>query len=154
MVCSSGQLGLYEQGIKDVAAFPDIRVFASFFPLRMRGGGVVDSVDVGIMAGTSDNIDVRQRALDEVRRIVLDELQGVPTDVYLFGSRALGCAGPASDVDVGVMPRDGLPPGLLSRIRERLEQSTIPYSVDLVDLSQTEEAFRERVRREGILWTD
>ena len=115
---------------------------------------MVDSVDVRTMAEPSDIIDVRQHALDAVRRIVLDELHGIPADVYLFGSRALGCAAPASDVDVGVMPRNGLPPGLLSRIRERLEQSTVPYSVDLVDLSQTEEPFRQRVRQEGILWTE
>jgi len=30
--------------------------------------------------------------------------------------------------------------------------STIPYKVDLVDLSRTDPAFRKRVQQEGLLW--
>jgi len=34
-----------------------------------------------------------------------------------------------------------------------LEESTIPYRVEVVDLTEASPAFRERVRREGIAWT-
>ncbi len=44
--------------------------------------------------------------------------------------------------------------GTLSEIREALEESLVPYTVDLVDLCQTEDAFRAVVLREGILWSD
>jgi len=40
----------------------------------------------------------------------------------------------------------------LARLREALEESTVPYRVDVIDLSDVDTEFRERVRREGILW--
>jgi hypothetical protein len=39
----------------------------------------------------------------------------------------------------------------LSLARERLEDSNIPLTVDLVDLSATSEEFARRVQEEGIL---
>lgn len=94
--------------------------------------------------------------LDEVRRIVLSGLQGHRVRVYLFGSRAKGQGGTSSDIDVAVLPLelDALPEGLLSTIRESLEESRVPFMVDLLDLSQTDPAFRARVLREGVLWSD
>ncbi len=71
----------------------------------------------------------------------------------LFGSRAKGCAARASDVDVAVLPLQPLPGGLLSSIREALEESSVPWRVDLVDLSEVDEPFRSRVLEEGIEWT-
>jgi len=94
--------------------------------------------------------------LDEVRRIVLSGLQGYRVHVYLFGSRARGQEGVFSDIDVAVLPLEpeGLPEGLLSTIRESLEESHVPYIVDLVEVSQTDPEFRNRVLREGVLWND
>ena len=91
--------------------------------------------------------------LSEVKRIVLTGLKGHPAQVYLFGSRARGGAGRASDIDVGVLALKPLPVGLLASIREELEESRIPYSVDLVDLSEVEPSFREFVQNEGVPWT-
>ena len=45
-----------------------------------------------------------------------------------------------------------LPRALLASLREALEESTIPNRVDVVDLAETDAAFRDRVRREGIQW--
>lgn len=89
--------------------------------------------------------------LDETRRIVLEGLRGHKARVYLFGSWAQGRAGRASDIDVAVLPADPLPDGLLSDIRDALEESTIIYRVDPVDLSEAGPAFRARVEREGVL---
>lgn len=80
-------------------------------------------------------------------------LKGHRARVYLFGSHARGEASRASDVDVAVLPRKPLPVGLLSAIREELEESRIPYVVELVDLSAAEPSFRKTVQREGVLWT-
>ena len=91
--------------------------------------------------------------LDQVKRLVLKGLQGHDVQVLLFGSHATGKAGKSSDIDVAVLPGGELPVGLLSRIRESLQESHVPFSVELVDLSQTDEAFRERVLAEGITWT-
>ena len=87
-----------------------------------------------------------------VRQLVLGGLGEYPARVYLFGSRATGRARPASDIDVAVWPLAELPVGTLSLIREALEESLIPFTVDLVDLRDTDEGFRARVLAEGIVW--
>ncbi len=92
-------------------------------------------------------------ALAEVRRIVLAGLSGYAVDVYLFGSRARGTARRGSDVDVAILPTAPLPPGLLARVRESLEESHVPYVVEVVDLSEASDALRRRVLEEGIRWT-
>lgn len=96
----------------------------------------------------------RERGLERVRRIVLDRLRGRPARVYLFGSTATGRVRASSDIDVAIEPLAPLPPGVLAELREALDESTIPYDVDLIDLSVAPPVFRERVRQEGILWTD
>lgn len=87
-----------------------------------------------------------------VRQLVLDGLGDLSTEVYLFGSRATGHARPASDIDVAVWSLAELPVGTLSLIREALEESLVPFKVDLVDLHDTDEGFRARVIAEGIAW--
>ena len=84
--------------------------------------------------------------------MVIDGLEGRPARVYLFGSRATGRARRASDIDVAVWPLTDLPEGTLSAIREALVETTIPYTVDLVNLRDADAAFRARVMAEGVLW--
>ncbi len=87
-----------------------------------------------------------------VRQIILEELAGYPVQVYLFGSWARGHGCRTSDIDIALLAPQPLPAWLLSRIREKLGESPVPYEVDLIDLSQTDAAFRARVLQEGILW--
>lgn len=88
----------------------------------------------------------------QARAIVLRALAGREVRVFLFGSRARGEAHPASDIDIGVLPEEPLPRGLLAELREALEESAIPQTVDLVDLSEADPEFRARVLAEGIEW--
>jgi len=39
-------------------------------------------------------------------------------------------------------------------LRERIKESTLPYIVDLVDLSEANSVFTEKVMKEGIQWRD
>ena len=93
------------------------------------------------------------RDLEEVRRIVLDALRALPARIFLFGSHARGEARPTSDIDVAVLPLAPLPPGALSLLRERLEESTVAAEVEIVDLGEADEVLRDRVFREGVEWT-
>lgn len=97
---------------------------------------------------------VATKALEDVRRIVMDELGSEKATVYLFGSWARGEATSLSDIDVAIEPHLTLSPGTLARLRERLEESHVPYRVDVVDLSRTSPDFRHRVLTEGVLWSD
>jgi len=92
------------------------------------------------------------RYLEDVRRIVLDAMAPFDVEVYLYGSWATGQARRTSDIDVAIAPRAPLPTGTLARLRERLEESHVPYVVEVVDITETDVAFRERVTAEGRRW--
>lgn len=92
--------------------------------------------------------------LAEIRERLSSFLGLYPCRVYLFGSWATGRATPSSDVDIAILPEKPLPTGLLSDIRFELEESPLLLTVDLIDLSQTTQTFRQRVLTEGKLWID
>ena len=85
-------------------------------------------------------------------RIAARELGAQRARLYLFGSRARGSAVRGSDIDIAILPDSPLEPGTLARIRDALEESTIPYEVDVIDLSCVDEPFRRKVLAEAISW--
>jgi predicted nucleotidyltransferase len=89
-----------------------------------------------------------------VRQIVLDALKGHRAKVWLFGSQATGRSRLHSDIDVAILPLEPLPALTFSNIREALEESDVIRTVDVVDLSETDESFRQRVLKEGVLWKE
>lgn len=94
----------------------------------------------------------RARYLREVRAIVLRCFQRWPAKVWLFGSFARGEERTASDIDIAVEPGPEVPPSALSAIEEALEEGTIPYFVDLVDLRAAGDRLRAMVLNEGVPW--
>jgi len=115
-----------------------------------RGG---PGVTIGaVTAHRPSGTDRDTAALDQVEQVIRRALGARRTDVYLFGSWARGIQRPTSDIDVAIGASEPLPPGLLASLRETLEESTIPYRVDVVDLAEADPAFRERVQRDGRLW--
>ena len=94
------------------------------------------------------------QALEEVRRILREVLGRGTVTVYLFGSWARGEATSTSDIDVAVESHIPLAPGTLARLRERLEESHVPYRVEVVDLNDVDPNFRRRILAEGVRWND
>jgi predicted nucleotidyltransferase len=70
--------------------------------------------------------------------------------IYLFGSRARGDASGYSDIDIAVESRAPIT-SQLSRARFAIEESLIPYKVDLVDLSKAP-YLKKIIEEEGIVW--
>ncbi len=81
------------------------------------------------------------------------EARKVNARVLLFGSWASGTSHAGSDIDVAVLSDLPLPTGWLAELRERIEESHVPYRVDLVDLSETSPEFRQRVLLEATPWS-
>jgi len=94
----------------------------------------------------------RQQALEELRQMVLDALGGHEAEVWLFGSCARGEVMQHSDIDVAILPRGDLPEDFFSTLSEAIEESPIPYDVDLVDLRRAAPTLLEELRREGVKW--
>jgi len=95
----------------------------------------------------------QERYLAEVRRIVLAHLDPREAGVYLFGSFARDDVRVFSDIDVAVLPKNGAIDRSIAKASEALEESVIPYRVEIVDLSHAGEEFRTRVLATGIPWT-
>ena len=74
--------------------------------------------------------------------------------VWLFGSCARGEPRQHSDIDIAILARDDLPPAFFAELQDEIDESTIPYDVDLVDLRTADPTLVEEVRREGVKWRD
>ncbi|MBV8335295.1 MAG: nucleotidyltransferase domain-containing protein [Alphaproteobacteria bacterium] len=94
----------------------------------------------------------RSRAIEELRRMVLAALGEHDAEVWLFGSCARGEVLQHSDIDIAILPRDEVPSGFFSVLRETVEESSIPYEVDIVDLRRAAPSLLDEVRREGVKW--
>ncbi len=92
--------------------------------------------------------------LQRILAIVMEGLRDKHVSVYLFGSRAEARQHPASDYDLAIdAPEDE--ELALHRIRDALEESTIPYTVDVVDLRLADASLKDHVKEKGILlWTN
>jgi uncharacterized protein len=97
---------------------------------------------------------VRERAIAELRRLVLAALGNHDAAVYLYGSHARGDIRHASDIDIAILPRGKLPRGFFADLAEVIEESTVPFDVDLVDLREVAPSLRQEVVRTGIKWRD
>ena len=94
----------------------------------------------------------RERAIEELRQMVLSALGEHDAEVWLFGSCARGDAMQHSDIDIAILPHDDLPAGFFSDLTESAEESSIPYDVDVVDLRSAARSLIDEVRREGVKW--
>src|SRR6266850_5736138 len=97
---------------------------------------------------------IRQEAIEELRRMVLDALGKHEAAVWLFGSCARGDVRQHSDIDIAILPLDDLPSGFFAELAADIEESPIPYDVDLVDLRHADAALIDQVRREGVKWRE
>jgi predicted nucleotidyltransferase len=97
---------------------------------------------------------VRERAIENLRHMVIDALGDHDAEVWLFGSSARGEVRQHSDVDIAILPRADIPSGFFAELAAEIEESTIPFDVDLVDLRHADCALVDEVRREGVKWRD
>jgi len=89
-----------------------------------------------------------------LRELLLHCVNDPAVKVYLFGSWARQTNKNSSDIDIGIWHPGSPGPEFFTRLRNTLEESSIPYRVDIVDLVHADPSLLENVRKEGILWTD
>ena len=87
-----------------------------------------------------------------IRDIIFSYLPDHSYEVFLFGSRAKGSNRTWSDYDVGIVGKDSLPRKILFDIEEALENSDIPYKVDVVDFSRVSDRFKNIAGRTIKKW--
>jgi predicted nucleotidyltransferase len=100
------------------------------------------------------DIQLREHLLNELRGLIIDTLFQEDVRVYLFGSWARNEEKHSSDIDIAVEQVTPLSLSKWTELMDKVEESTIPYRVDIVNLNNASEAFIQNVKREGILWQD
>lgn len=90
---------------------------------------------------------------NEILRILAHHISLETYQVFLFGSRASGKAKKWSDYDIGIKGQQKLSYSTLSKIESNLEESDIPYQVDIIDLNRVSEKFLELALKNKQLWT-
>jgi predicted nucleotidyltransferase len=84
-----------------------------------------------------------EKLKQELREIVEKHLDLSRYTVFFFGSRVAGTGDDRSDIDVGIEGDGPVPLDALRRIKEDVELLRLLYKIDIVDMSQTSDSFRE-----------
>ena len=92
----------------------------------------------------------REEVLQQVKAVVETVTKQANVRVYLFGSWARGEERVTSDIDLALEGEDVSE--IAMQVREALEESNIPYRVDVVNLVEASPELLANVRKEGIVW--
>ena len=85
--------------------------------------------------------------------LIKNTLKGqLPTGykAFIFGSWAQGNNREYSDIDLGILGSIKLPPSRIVKIKNDLEDSNLPYRVDLIDFSTVSDKFKNSARQKVI----
>jgi len=72
--------------------------------------------------------------------------------VILFGSRAQGTYKPGSDIDIAIDIGEPIKLHEMARTRITLENLSVPFEVDIVDMHSIPEELKKVILNEGIVW--
>ena len=94
--------------------------------------------------------DQQFQILDEM---VISPLKSHGVTVWIFGSRDRGDHKTFSDVDIVYETQQNSPlhQGFMSNLRDSIEESRLPYKVDIVDLREMADSYRFGVLSDRIL---
>lgn len=98
---------------------------------------------------TSSRQEWQRRFEDWLRELLRAHLPP-GTRVFLYGSRARGDASWNADVDLWVDAH--LDASTRRRLEEAIEESRVPFRVDIVTTDQLRGTFGANVRRDAVLW--
>jgi len=90
-------------------------------------------------------IDAPAEHLETVRRILAAHVPGC--EIRAFGSRVTGAPKNYSDLDLAIVGRQPLNPDVMRGLKEALEESDLPFRVDVLDWNAIAESFQKVIER-------
>jgi predicted nucleotidyltransferase len=87
----------------------------------------------------------KDQIVKEILGIIRHHLPGEEFKVLLFGSWAKNLAEPTSDIDIGILGPHAIDSLLLLRLQEEIRAIPTLRRIDVVDLCETDESFRNEV---------
>lgn len=91
-----------------------------------------------------------KESLEFIKNAIRKYLPEGEYEVFVYGSRAAGKAQKWSDIDIGIGGERGVPVRVLALIAEDLENSKVPYKVEIVDFKKTSDEFRKLALKKTI----
>lgn len=90
----------------------------------------------------------------QILKIIFKFLDKNQIEVFLFGSMATRQQTSYSDIDIGIASLNSDPKleRSLKKIKEALEESNIPYKIDVVNLNFAKEEFKKIALKDKIIW--
>lgn len=93
-------------------------------------------------------IDIEPRYLEQVKNIINSISQDENLKIYVFGSRATGKTKKYSDLDIALESNSKIDSSKLSKISIELEETTIPYKIDVIDLNNITDSFKKCIEKD------
>lgn len=94
-----------------------------------------------------------QKYLNQIKEIIFSIIDKKEYKVFLFGSRTTNKYKRYSDVDIGILGNKPIG-NAYYKIINKIEESDIPYKVDIVDFALVDEKFKEIALKEIEVWND
>jgi len=85
-------------------------------------------------------IDLAHENLALLKKLITEHLS--ECEIRVFGSRIHGTAKPYSDIDIALKCAEPIDRRTMSRLKEALQESTLPIRVDVLDWESISEEFR------------
>jgi len=99
------------------------------------------------------DVEKEKKYLEILKKIVLEATKNKDCKVFLFGSRARGDFVRSSDADVGI---EGLKDREFLKVKryieDRVEESVIPFDVDIVNFDKVSVDFKSEALKDAIRW--
>lgn len=90
----------------------------------------------------------------ELKDLILSELKNEKVKVFIFGSRARRDNYIASDVDIGYIPSNNFDTKKIALLKEKIDNSNIPYKVEIVNFDHVSEDFKNEALKNIEIWKD
>lgn len=92
--------------------------------------------------------------LKKLKDLLFSAINNNEVKIYLFGSWARNTNKTSSDIDIAIWHPFSPGPEFFVQLRDLIEESTLPYRVDLIDLNHVDPVIKDKILQEGILWND
>ena len=90
--------------------------------------------------------------MNMLREIVLSIVDIDKVMVFLFGSRVSKHHASRADADIGLLAEEKLPEKLFHEIRNAIDESIVPWRVDIVDFTRVDPSFKQKALKDIIIW--
>lgn len=104
----------------------------------------------------ADKVDLKRKYISKWISIAKDIfLKNLDTDkffIFIFGSRSTENFSHSSDLDIGILGEAPVERKQIIKIKHELEESIVPFHIDIVDFHSVDENFKQTALQDIIVW--